>query len=120
MTGSLPAELAGRRYKACVEAFGWSDEYDPHCCRFPKSCSPYPHPEAIAAGNVTAADLEPARPDPVAEVATVPTVDEPRLELANIRRLCERHGIPPADGNGELRSTVAMVEEGLIRRPPVA
>jgi hypothetical protein len=39
------------------------------------------------------------------------------VELENIRRLCERHGVAEADGNGELRSTVAMVEEALIARP---
>lgn len=51
----------------------------------------------------------------------VPGASEPLLELANIRRLCARHGVREADGNGELRSTVAMVEEALIaptRRTP--
>ena len=41
------------------------------------------------------------------------------VELANIRRLCVRHDVREADGNGVLRSTVAMVEELAIRRPPV-
>jgi hypothetical protein len=41
------------------------------------------------------------------------------LELANVRRLCERAGIAPADGNGKLRSTVAMVEELVISRVPL-
>jgi hypothetical protein len=47
-------------------------------------------------------------------------VEEGSLEIANIRTLLERHGVPPADGNGVLRSTVAMVEEALIARPPVS
>lgn len=36
-----------RRLRSCVES--WLDchdgGYDPRCCRFPKVCSPYPHPE---------------------------------------------------------------------------
>jgi len=140
----IPEQLAGRRFRACAAAFGQPDEYDPTCCRFPKSCSPFPYPEAIAAGNVTDADLEPLSdalppycrpcgfrhvggaaahaytpPNPVDEALRgVPGATEPRLELVNIRRLCTRHGIGEADGNGELRSTVAMVEEALIARPP--
>lgn len=134
--------LAGRRSRACIEK--WPDaedgDYNPYCCRFPKPCSPYPHPEAIAAGNVTEADVEPGPglpwcstckfhhvggeaahlyTAPAEELSAVPGADNPRLELVNIRRLVERHGIEPADGNGELRSTVAMVEEALVRRPPV-
>lgn len=50
-----------RRLRACVEAFpeAGDDRYDPRCCRFPKVCSPYPYQEAIDAGVVTDADLEP-------------------------------------------------------------
>ena len=109
---------APRRSADCVER--WPDaedgDYHPACCRFPKSCSPYPYPEAIAAG----ARLEPDRPTVhrLPELAEVPGADAPRVELANIRRLVERHGIAPADGNGELRSTVAMVEEALVDPPP--
>jgi hypothetical protein len=63
---------------------------------------------------------EPAKdPTLLAELAGVPGADAPRVELANIRRLVERHGVAPADGNGVIRSTVAMVEEVLVRRPPV-
>jgi hypothetical protein len=54
----------------------------------------------------------------LAELDGVPGADAPRVELANIRRLLERHGIPPADGHGVIRSTVGMVEEALIARPP--
>lgn len=46
-----------RRLRACVE--NWPDaetgEYNPSCCRFPKSCSATVYPEA----HVTEADLEP-------------------------------------------------------------
>lgn len=58
----MSESLEGRRFKTCVEAWsGCGDgEYDPRCCRFPKSCSPFPYPEAITAGNITEADLEPA------------------------------------------------------------
>jgi hypothetical protein len=45
-------------------------------------------------------------------------VTEAELELANVRRLCERAGVAPADGNGELRSTVRMVEELVASRVP--
>lgn len=141
----IPEELAGRRSLICAEAFGQPDEYSPDCCRFPKSCSPFPHPEAIAAGNVTDDDLEPldglppycrpcgfrhvggaaahayTPPDPVdEELRGVPGAREARLELVNIRRRLVKDGVREADGNGELRSTVAMVEEALIRRPPTA
>jgi hypothetical protein len=54
-----------RRLAACVEAWpGCSTgDYDPHCCRFPKSCSC-----TVYGDEVTDADLEPAaeprqRPD---------------------------------------------------------
>jgi hypothetical protein len=50
-----------RRHRACAEKFGIDGEYNPACCRFPKSCSPYPYQEAIDAGNVTEDDLEPLR-----------------------------------------------------------
>lgn len=53
-----------------------------------------------------------------AALAGVPGAAAPGVELANVRRLLDRHGIPPADGNGVIRSTVAMVEEALIQRPP--
>lgn len=46
-----------RRFQECAEQFGSEGEYDPRCCRFPKSCSPYPYPEAIVADD----DLEPLR-----------------------------------------------------------
>lgn len=51
---------ARRRLAECVRA--WPDaesgDYHPSCCRFPKSCSPYPYDEQIAAGIV---ELEPER-----------------------------------------------------------
>lgn len=43
---------------------------------------------------------------------------EAGIEVSNIRRLLDRHGVREADGNGVVRSTVAMVEEALIARPP--
>jgi hypothetical protein len=51
-----------RRLRACVE--NWPDaetgEYNPACCRFPKSCSATVYdPE-----RVTEADLEPITPEP--------------------------------------------------------
>lgn len=48
-----------RRFRECAEAFGQDGEYHPSCCRFPKSCSPYPYQEAIDAGNVPEDRLEP-------------------------------------------------------------
>lgn len=51
------------------------------------------------------------------QLEEVPGPAAARVELANIRRLVEKHGVAPADGNGELRSTVAMVEELALRRP---
>jgi hypothetical protein len=61
-----------RRLAACVEAWPEAEEgmYDPRCCRFPKSCSPYPYPEQVAAGNV---ELEPAAP--VVQPADQPAPD---------------------------------------------
>lgn len=56
--------------------------------------------------------------DPVdVELDGVPGAEAPRVELANIRRLVERHGVAPADTLGVIRSTVAMVEELALRRP---
>lgn len=115
-------EWPPRRWKACVET--WPDaedgDYNPACCRFPKSCSPYPYREQLANGVAHRDNLEPPRPtlQRLPELDAVPGADTAALELANIRRLVERHGIQPADGNGEIRSTVAMVEEALIQRPP--
>lgn len=53
--------LSERRFKACVEAWPECESglYDPRCCRFPKSCSPHGRIEAVLAGNLTDADLEP-------------------------------------------------------------
>lgn len=42
-------------------------------------------------------------------------VEEGALEVANIRRLLDRHGVREADGLGVARSTVAMVEELVLR-----
>lgn len=68
---------------------------------------------------ILAAAGPPAVDDLVAaELLGVPGEEAPKVELANIRRLLQKHGVAPADGNGVLRSTVAMVEEALIRRPP--
>lgn len=53
-------DVARRRLKSCLAKwpFAESGHYHPNCCRFPKSCSPYAHPEQVAAGNVTDDDLE--------------------------------------------------------------
>lgn len=42
---------------------------------------------------------------------------EGALEVENIRRLLERHGIAPADALGVHRTTIAMLEEALVARP---
>lgn len=54
-------DLAQRRLKECVEnwPFAMSGEYNPSCCRWPKSCSPHGLMEAVEAGNLTEDDLEP-------------------------------------------------------------
>lgn len=56
-------DLHRRRLAVCVR--DWpeceSGGYDPRCCRFPKSCSPHGYIEAVRAGYLTAADLEPER-----------------------------------------------------------
>jgi hypothetical protein len=94
------APLLGRRSKECAEKFGIESEYDPSCCRFPKSCSPYPHAEAIAAGNVTEADLEPFRPEPAITDA------EPCQPLSPICGTCGfRH---PVDTAPELSTEFAV------------
>jgi len=56
-------DVRTRRLKACVQTFPNAEtgEYDPRCCRFPKNCSPYGYIEAVQAGNLTDADLEPPR-----------------------------------------------------------
>lgn len=54
---------------------------------------------------------------PVRELDGVPGADAPAVEVANIRRLLERHGVRPCDGLGEVRSTVAMVEDALVSGP---
>lgn len=81
---------------------------------------PYDHPIPLAPGWDHAESIGRGAVTQLAgELADIPGTREARLELANIRRLVERHGIAPADGNGEIRSTVAMVEEALVRRPAV-
>lgn len=56
-------DLETRRLRTCVE--NWpeaeSGEYNPACCRFPKSCSPHGYIEAVKAGNLTEKDLEDAK-----------------------------------------------------------
>lgn len=56
-----------RRLRACVEAWPEAETgaYDPHCCRFPKSCSATIYDE----GTVAEEDLEPA---PTVPAATAP------------------------------------------------
>ena len=53
-------DLINRRLKECVANWSecYSGGYNPSCCRFPKSCSPHGHIEAVRAGNLTEADLE--------------------------------------------------------------
>lgn len=55
-------DLDRRRLKSCVDAwpYCYSGDYNPACCRFPKSCSPHGYIEAVEAGNLTDADLEPS------------------------------------------------------------
>lgn len=53
-------DLQQRRLKSCIAK--WPDcergHYHPKCCRFPKSCSPHAHIEAVWAGTVSESDLE--------------------------------------------------------------
>lgn len=55
-------DLRHRRLKHCVEQWSAceSGEYNPACCRFPKSCSPHGRIEAVRVGNLTPDDLEAA------------------------------------------------------------
>ena len=54
-------DMDTRRLMSCIRAWPEcrSGVYDPRCCRFPKSCSPYGYIEAVRAGNLTEEDLEP-------------------------------------------------------------
>jgi hypothetical protein len=95
-------DLTKRRWKSCVEEWPECETgaYDPHCCRFPKSCSPHPYQEAIDAGNVTEADLEPApdpAPTPVLMSETRDVVAEVAEYLGDWRRTCRQMGIPYTD-----------------------
>lgn len=65
MTEVHPVGVPKRRLKSCVQA--WPEcsegEYDPSCCRFPKSCSC-----TVYRDGVTDDDLEPVlAPHPVPE-----------------------------------------------------
>jgi hypothetical protein len=51
------ADGSPRRLAECARNNPSNDEFYDGCCRFPKSCSPYPYPET----PVTEADLEPRR-----------------------------------------------------------
>lgn len=55
--GRSHADGRPRRLADCAIRNPGNDETHQSCCRFPKSCSPYPHPET----PVTEADLEPRR-----------------------------------------------------------
>jgi len=52
------------------------------------------------------------------ELGRSETIGEGALEVENIRRLLVKHGVPDADGHGELRSTIAMLEDALVASPP--
>lgn len=60
MAPLTPDDLQKRRLKVCVEA--WSEaessEYNPKCCRYPKSCSPYGSMSQVIVGTLTEDDLE--------------------------------------------------------------
>ena len=56
----LHADGSPRRLAQCAARNPANDEYRDGCCRFPKSCSPYPYDET----PVTDADLEPRRVPP--------------------------------------------------------
>ena len=61
MTNLTENDIRERRLKSCVDQWPEcnSGEYNPACCRFPKSCSPHGYIEAVLAGNLTEDDLEP-------------------------------------------------------------
>lgn len=96
--------LPDRRLRACVEAWpeAQTGAYDPHCCRFPKSCSA----TVYDPGTVADADLEPAAEpvpsSPAAPLFRTHVVDgmphdqimfvSPRLDEQCRRRECDhRH-----------------------------
>lgn len=73
-----------RRLKSCVDR--WSEaasgEYNPACCRFPKSCSPHGYIEAVRAGNLTESDLESAK---VEVKETSPVMGDRRTRVTYVR-----------------------------------
>jgi hypothetical protein len=73
-----------RRLRRCVEAWPecHSGEYDPRCCRFPKSCSC----SSYVSANVTEADLEPwTKPEAPRDVPHVVAAPWRRVVLEGTR-----------------------------------
>lgn len=66
-----------RRLRACVESWPMAEtgDYDPRCCRFPKSCSATVYDRH----RVTEADLEPATPRAASVLARC-AADRERLD----------------------------------------
>lgn len=61
-----------RRLAVCVQNNPNDDEYYGSCCRFPKTCSPYPYAET----PVTESDLEPRRTPSAQSAPRAPLLTE--------------------------------------------
>ena len=91
-----------RRLAECARRNPENDEYAGACCRFPKSCSPYPYDET----PVTEADLEPRRSSTIrVPQATALTIKGPDgSTLLTIHR----------DGRWEFRDEAAPTEAARV------
>lgn len=99
----LPAVPAGpapgspprcRRLRACVERWPGAEidgDYDPRCCRFPKSCSASVYDE----DRVTDEDLEPVEPAPEL-VAQAPALRRRGVVLVDEEQLARLLALPEA------------------------
>ena len=116
----LHADGSPRRLAECAARNPANDEYQDGCCRFPKSCSPYPYDET----PVTDADLEPRRAmtdQPAAATDEEWTCGKPGCELGidghdfalALEHVFHEEGLSAEDARGVADRTLDRVARGL-------